>query len=563
MKLPVNCDVFGKIIQNRLDFVDKSLFIKEFIDANNIAVTVITRPRGFGKTFNLSMLHHFLAAEVNGSPTKELFNNLKITTVDNGKYLQYQGQSPVIFISFKDIKGESFSDSVEQMKACVQKLYEEYLNLLQSDALDSHDKDIINKYLQQQVTLPELECSIISLSQFLYQHYKKHVYILVDAYDTPIQISYFNNYYESMILFIGNMLGAALKSNDYLERGIMTGIMIPTELISSHLNNVTVESILSSEYSEHFGFTAEEVLSLLEQANLSDKSKEIKKWYNGYVFGNTMIYNPYSITNCVQAGGKIEPYWINTSDNDLIKDLLIQNKLEFREKLELLLQNQTITSNLNKHTTLLNLQKNYIASCGSLAMSGYLKVVKSHLAHTGKKLGQLAIPNLEIHALYSNIIKNWLSNDQGAKWYDSFLKNLLNGETENFDEELKEILVSTTSYHDAAQQPEAFYHGFLLGLIASLDKGQYEIKSNKESAQGRYSILILSKEPVKPSIILELKSVKDTDNLSSKLIEGAKESMEKLNRIGCVAELQKLGVTNIIKLGVAFSGKDLRVCWKQ
>jgi hypothetical protein len=564
MRLPIGYDNFAELIEHNFDFVDKSLFIKKLIDNDSDKVTMITRPRRFGKTLNLSMLRYFLAAEVRGIRTKELFNNLKITKIDNGEYLKYQGKFPVIFITFREVDLENYDLAYDKLCSIIARAFNEHGYLESSDKISKRNKNLFNNILDEKGGRIQIEESIQILTECLFEHYGVKPWLLIDEYDTPIQASYLNNYYEPMIRLMRNMLGAALKSNDCLERGVITGILrIAKESIFSGLNNLTVYSILSPEYSEYFGFTEDEVTDLLEQANLQNQAEEIKKWYNGYIFGNTTIYNPWSIVNCVKSQGKVEPYWINTSDNDLIKDLLIHNRGEFQEKFEILLQGKEITSNLDEHTVFVDLRKDYTAAWNLLAMSGYLKVIESHLTDTGEKLGQLAIPNFEVYSLYRNIIKTWLSNDKSTVWYDNFLKHLLSGEIEKFEEKLKEVLISTISYYDTAQQPEAFYHGFLLGLIVSLDKSQYEVKSNKESGQGRYDILIIAKELANPSIILELKSIKATEDLGNKLIDGAKEALEQINRLGYVAELQKLGVANIIKLGIAFSGKELSVHWEK
>jgi len=568
MKLQVGSDDFGKVRSKNLNFVDKTLFIKEVLDNKNIEVSVITRPRRFGKTFNLSTLHHFLVSEVNQLKTEGLFDGLKIAEVDNGSYMQYQGKSPVIFVSFKSAKDNTFQVALRSLQLVIQELYGVYRYLLNSDKLEQDEKDLFRNFLLGETDQSMLEVSIKKLTEFLYKHTNQKVYLLIDEYDTPIQSGYVKGYYDEITGLMRGMFSAALKSNPYLDRAIITGILrVAKESLFSGLNNVKVFSLLQPEYGQYFGFTEEEVHDLLVQAKLADKEVEIKKWYNGYVFGGTVVYNPWSIVNYINDR-LLKPYWINTSDNQLIKDLLVESSTEFKEQFKLLLQDEAIEKVIDENMVFGDLKNNSQAAWSLLLMSGYLKIVSAVINEKGKTICKCAIPNWEIKALYCDIVESWLGNGHGTEWYQSFLTYLLNGDVEKFVENFGQVLAQTISVYDVAHNPEAFYHGFMLGLAAGIDQKHYELKSNRESGLGRYDIAIIPKKDIaKSAIILEIKSVAPPKApkkslqkvLDSLLTREAKKALEQINRNQYMVELVQRGLKNIVKIGVAFSGKIFKV----
>ena len=568
MRLQIGSDDFGKVRTNKLNFVDKTLFIKEILDNKNIEVSVITRPRRFGKTFNLSTLHHFLASEVNQLETEGLFDGLRIATVDDGSYMQYQGKYPVIFVSFKDAKDNTFQEVLENIRVIIQELYGAYRYLLNSEKLAQDEKDFFKKLLLGETDKSKLEGSIKKLCEFLYKHTGKKVYLLIDEYDTPIQAGYSKGYYEEIITFMRGMFGAALKSNPYLDRAVITGILrIAKESLFSGLNNVKVFSLLQTQYSQHFGFTEEEVSNLLEQSELSERKEEVRKWFNGYVFGETVVYNPWSIAN--YTNDKIlKAYWINTSDNHLIKTILIKSSTEFKEQFKSLLQKKTIEKSIDEHVVFGDLTKNPHAAWSLLLMSGYLKAVKTTIIEGITKC-ELAIPNYEVKILYRLIIESWLGNGHGADWYQDFLLYLLEGNIEKFTENFGQVLEQTISMYDLVHNPEAFYQGFMLGLAAGIDQNQYELKSNRESGGGRYDIAIIPKDTTKLAIILEIKSItppelpkqRTEEFMKMILNKGAQKALEQINNKNYISELKQRGITekNIVKIGLAFSGKKFRI----
>ncbi len=559
--LPIGYDNFRDLIDQRLTFVDKSLFIKEFLDDRGTQVTLITRPRRFGKSLNFSMLHHFFATEVLGKPTKDLFAGLKIMQQDPS-YLQHQGKYPVIALSFKDVKDGGFDTAYANLKNLLSRTYGEHAYLLDSTKLRSEQKSNFEAVLTNKADEALIQSSLLSLCDCLYHHYDQKVILLLDEYDTPIQSGYMHGYYDKIVELIRNLFSACLKTNPYLSRAALTGILrVSKESLFSGLNNIKVYSVLNAKYSEHFGFTETEVNDLFTQANLNNDRAKIKEWYNGYQIGDTVLYNPWSIVNCIQEQGLVKPYWVNTSDNSLIKNLLVQSSTKFKHQFELLLEGKNVEQLIDENFVFPELRGNETAVWSLLLLTGYLKTISTEDIYQGS-LCKLQIPNQEIKDLFRKIIEQWLANGKGIQWYNEFLNHLLTGNIKGFSDNLENLMLQTTSVHDLAHEPEAFYQGLMLGLVASLDKNVYEIKSNKESGLGRYDIIIIPKETHKLAIILELKSVKpvkNEDNLTALLKQEAELAIVQINKTVYDSEIKQRGITNILKIGLAFSGKQFQV----
>ncbi len=555
LRLPIGYDIFQNIIEQQLDLIDKSLFIKDIID-DETQIVLITRPRRFGKTLNLSMLHHFLAAEAFMQPTKGLFKGLKITTVDDGKYLQHQGKYPVIFVTFKDVKDHNFENAYAGLEMLARDLYGEHTYLLNSDKLSTEDKELFTRFIRAEATKAEIVDSFKTLSKFLLAHFGVKPWLLIDEYDTPIQAAYLHGYYDEMIDFMRGLFGAALKTNPYVYKAVITGILrISKESLFSGLNNIKVYSTLQTRYSQYFGFTEPEVADILEQTGMAAKTEEVKDWYNGYKFGETIVYNPWSIVNYVHEDGRLQAYWVNTSGNDLIKNLIIKSNVDFKEQFELLLQNKPIETTLSEHVTFADLQVNEDAVWSLLVAAGYLKVTAERVFNR-KNIYTLEVPNVEVNTLYVEMIEYWLSGGKSIRWYNRFLENLLQGNVAEFAESLKEVMLQIVSVHDVAKEPEAFYHGLMLGLTVSLDRNQYELKSNKESGKGRYDIVIIPHATSNnPAIILELKSVKSAANLEQE----SKQALEQIAERQYEAEIKQRGINKIVKIGLAFCGKEFQI----
>ena len=356
-----------------------------------------------------------------------------------------------------------------------------------------------------------------------------------------------------------SVFASALKTNPYLNRAVITGILrIAKESLFSGVNNLEVYSLLRSEYGQYFGFTEEEVDDLIQKAQLTIPADDIKTWYNGYQMGDKIVYNPWSVVNCIKRKGVLEPYWVNTSDNELIRDLLIKSSGAFKANFESLLQDIPIEHIIDENTVFGYLEENESALWSLLLMAGYLKPVSQTLTDRGRQCS-LAIPNKEVKNLYRQLIEQWLSNGHGLEWYDQFLNNLLSGNIDAFRRDLTDIMERIISVRDTSRDPEAFYHGLILGLTASLAYHKnYEIGSNRESGYGFYDYMIFSKDTQKPTIILEFKKVdahKDSDTLQRHLELAAVNGLAQIARQRYLAEAEKRGATNILKLSIAFCGK--------
>jgi hypothetical protein len=566
MQIQVGQGDFGEVRTNNLKFIDKTLFIKEIIDNRGIKVTLITRPRRFGKTFNLSTLHHFLAKEVNGLQTKDLFNDLKISTVDNGSYMQYQGKYPVIFISFKDIKVESFDKAYGKLYELIIATFKAHSYLEQSEKVSKANKELFLIIMSRKANEFQIEDSLRFLTSVLFEHHGVKPWLLIDEYDTPIQSGYLNNYYNEITNLLRNMLSAALKDNSFLDRAVITGILrVSKESLFSGLNNLTVYSILDTEYSQHFGFTESEVHNLLQEAGLNNKENEVRRWYNGYIFGGTTVYNPWSIVNYVNKKGLLQAYWVNTSDDKLIRSLLsdTDDAVGIRKQFDALLKGEDVIQEIDENMVFGNIKTNALAPWSLLLMAGYLKITKAELNEYGSRICNCAIPNWEVQTLYRKMIESWLSdNDDSGSWYRNFLSSLLNGDIDNFNDKFDKVFSRIVSVHDTARSAENFYHGFMLGLTASLRPQEYEVKSNKESGYGRYDLAIFPKDITKYAVIFEFKAIPviktkegSAESLEARLEQGAQKALVQINQKQYIAEAEHRGYKNIIKIGIAFSGR--------
>ena len=550
--LPIGEEDFRRVVNDDFLFVDKTLLIKEFLDNRNIKVSLITRPRRFGKTLNLSMLHHFFAEKVKSYPTKDLFNGLKISHAGKG-YMAHQGQYPVIFLTFKELKAKTYQGMLSDLQRLMSRTYNRHNELLNSAYLTAEQKSDFKKITSCQADEPHVKVALFNLTEYLYAHYKKEVIVLIDEYDTPIQTGYTKDYYEDAVEIIRGLLSACLKTNDYLERALLTGITrISKESLFSGLNNLSVYSLLDDEYTEHFGFTEAEVSTLAHEMGYQNKLDEMKAWYNGYEIGKTILYNPWSINNCLSKKGHIKNYWINTSGNELIKKLLINSSLSFKQDFELLLRGETIHKSIREDIVFGDLETNESLIWSLFFVAGYLKIVDN--PDDNDKRRTLSIPNKEIHEYYRFLIQEWLAGTKGADWCIDFINDLLAGRIKEFEAGLKEVLENTVSSHDAAN--ETFYHGLVLGLVATLK--HYEIKSNRESGRGRYDIAVIPNDSQVLGILFELKSLQESANHAT-LVKHAQKALQQINDKNYVAEFKQRGIHNVLKIALVFKGKDFQL----
>ena len=561
-QLPTGYDDFRPLIDKKLLFVDKTLLIKEFIDNEGVQVNLITRPRRFGKTLNLSMLHYFFAEEVDGITTKDLFNGLKISEAGE-KYMAHQGQYPVIFITFKQLDSDTYKAMLSDLQRLMSCIYKMHPELLDSPYLMAEQKSDFKKIVSCEAEEPHLKTALFDLTEYLYMHYQKKVIVLIDEYDAPIQAGYFNNYYEKVIKMMRGLLGTCLKTNRYLERALLTGITrVSKESLFSGLNNLKVHSLLDKKYQEHFGFTEEEVNMLADKMDYQDKLVEMKAWYNGYEIGDTTLYNPWSIISCLDNHGLIENYWLNTSGNELIRKLLINSSMDFKKNFGRLLRGKTINEYIREDMVFNDLEQDESLIWSLFFVAGYLKIAKrlpSKKKQSSSIYCALQIPNQEIHNFYSCLIQDWLRGKKNEKWYATFVEHLLAGKVKEFEAGLKVILENIASTHDVAN--ETFYHGLVIGFLATLNDYEiknYEIKSNRESGQGRYDIAVIPRDPQVLGLLFELKSVEKTTT-DAKLAKQVQKALQQIDDKNYVAEFRQRGIHKVLKIALVFKGKDFQL----
>ncbi|TDG95631.1 AAA family ATPase [Cardinium endosymbiont of Culicoides punctatus] len=557
-KLPIGVSNFQELIKGDYLFCDKSAMLAEFLSKGD-KVTLITRPRRWGKTLNMSMLQHFFASEVNGVSTAGLFDDLAISKLHGGRYLdRYQGKHPVIMLSFKDVNADSFQGAYNAVYELILKVYSSYTYLLSSDAINEVQLKKLHTILGHQANQQQLESSLELLSQCLYQHHGQTVYIFIDEYDTPLNKAYGNKeYLKAMVEFMRNLFSAALKDNDSLERGVLTGILrISKDSMLSGLNNLKTYTLLDQGYSHHFGFVEDEVSFLLKEKVLSTSMEEVRSWYNGYKIGNSVMYNPWSIISCLSEEGHFDVYWVNTGNNDLIKQLIFSSNAGIKEQFEQLMQGETLTISIDKHLSFDLLGTNENALWSLLLFAGYLKAVDAVFnTRNGLYDCALAIPNQEVATLYNRFFEEWLINKfPSQSRYDAFIKCLLSGKINEFVQGLNMYLLQSARFFDTTtdKRGESFYHGFSLAMLASISD-RYHIRSNRESGLGRYDILIIPKNGHQ-ALLLEFKYL----HKEEKLENAAKLALQQIQSQAYHTELlQYPHVQEVVEAGIAFSGESV------
>ena len=547
-------DNFGNIRSKNWKFIDKSLFIKEIFDRGAISVSLITRPRRFGKTLNLSMLHHFLSSKVFSIETAPLFEGLKITEYPD--IMAHLGQYPVIFITLKGIKATSFETAQADFAGIMRDLYKVHQYLRDSPQFATDDQFAFDRIIQLQCPVGELHTALPQLCRWLAAHYQVKPWVLIDEYDTPIQTAYLNGYYEEMIGLMQPVFGNTLKTNPYLERAVLTGITrVSKESLFSDLNNVQVYTLFNEEYSEHFGFTETEMDALLVEAELTSYSADIKHWYNGYLCGDTVLYNPWSIINCVAKKGALAPYWVQTGGTSMIQRLLAQANASVKTAFEELLQGRSIQARISDHLAFGLFGSDMDSVMSLLLAAGYLKALSHTQTDGADWLCELTIPNHEVMAVYRTCIMTWFVSYGENERYEGLLKAFSEGDAETVEAEMSLFLERTASYFDVSQQePEKFYHGLVLGMVVSLAK-THTVESNRESGAGRYDVILVPNDHTKPGIILEFKVVRPRETLET----AADKALAQIHTKNYAASLRQRGITRILAMGLAFQGKLVNV----
>ena len=554
-RLPIGVSDFKEIITKNYYYFDKTKFIENILDDGS-KVKLFTRPRRFGKTLNISMLRYFFDVK-NKDENRKLFEGLNIS---KSEYFTEQGNYPVISISFRNYDEENWENGFKSIKSIIKRLYGDYKFL--TEKMDDIEIEEFNS-VRRGLDSVEWEATLLNLSKYLYEYYGKKVIILIDEYDQPIIDSYIKGYYDKAISFFKTFYGLVLKDNEYLEMGIMTGILrVAKENIFSGLNNLEVHTILDSEFTEYFGIIENEVEESLKDFDLEYELSDVQRWYNGYLFGDTKVYNPWSIINFLKKG-KLKPYWVNTSGNGLIKLYLQKLKDEIFEDFSKLLNQKTISKRINDNMTFGNLEANFEKNIWNLFFhSGYLTLAEEY--NMMKKNVNVKIPNNEILEMFSEMfIEVYFKVSENFLDMTDALKN---GDIEKFKFELNKILLENTGIFDVSGiYKEQFYHGLILGIILIL-RNEYEITSNGFAGKGRYDLLLKPKNILdrKEGIIFELKILNNSENLSNdkiheKLENECEIALKQIEEKEYASTLKNAGVEKVLKIGIAFFGKEFEV----
>lgn len=538
--LPTGIENFKTMIDKSAYYVDKTNFIEDVL---NEQVVSYTRPRRFGKTLNMSMLYYFFS--INEKENSYLFDGLNISKNKNA--LKVQNKYPTIFISLKEMKSLTFDAQISSFSNVIYELLDKNLEILSSDQLSDTTKDILNKLHNRSSSVEDLKISLRVITNALYAYYQQKVIVLIDEYDVPLQAAYQNNYYEEMVEFLRSVFSSALKTNDALEKGVMTGCLrISKESIFTGLNNFTAYSVLNNISSESFGFTESEVKQLLKDYNLSEKMDEVKEWYDGYQFGNNEIYNPWStlmyVKNITQdVSFKPISFWANTSGNDLVVKYIQNGDKKLRKEFDLLMNGQSLIKYIKPELTYREMDNiNNIYSF--LLLTGYLKVIKDR----GENQYELVIPNKEVYEIYKQSFMTYFE-DYTTSRKGELYQEFVDGDAKKVNLLLNDILLRSISYFD---NQESFYHGFLVGLL-----NDYEVVSNKESGNGRFDVCVLPENILGTIVLIECKHSISEDDLIDDAKEGARQIVEKKY----LEEHKFKKYENVIGYGISFYKKQCYV----
>ena len=549
LPLPVGVSDY-RLASTEYYYIDKTMMLKDFIDERPM-VTLFTRPRRFGKTLNMDMLRTFF--EKTNEDTSKYFKDKKIW--EQGEYYRsFQGKYPVIFITLKDVKHNSWENTFANIGSIISSEYCRHSDLSKSPKLDKKQKDFYNKMVSEKYSAVDLERSLLYLSEMLKRHYGEGAVIIIDEYDTPIQSGHTSGFYDDVIAFMRNLLSGCFKDNKSLAFGFLTGILrVAKESIFSGLNNLTINSVLDNKYSEYFGFTANEVKEMAAYYSAPDKFDEVCEWYDGYRFGKTDIFNPWSVINYFSNDCEPRAFWLSTGSNDIIGEIIKEADNEIYERLSSLVNGGSFTTYIDTSVIYPQIKNNPSSIYSFLLMAGYLKVVKSSVSISGDFMCEVALPNKEISLVYRKEILQKLENLIPQATAIAVEEALFSGNGEKLRDIISNFLIQSVSAFDTAG--ENFYHGFMLGVCALF--GNSYVTSNRESGDGRYDIALSPKVSNLPGIIIELKAEKNCNE--KELQELAKTALKQINDKKYDTELKSKGVKTIYKYGVAFSGKHVAV----
>ena len=553
---------FEKIREKNVFYIDKTDFIREWWE-NGDDVTLITRPRRFGKTLNMSMVEHFFSVDY--ANRGDLFDGLSIW--QDEKYRNIQGTYPVISLSFARVKETNYTDTREKICEIIRNLYIKYSFIRESDVMTTADRNFFDKILADEISNTNATSSLYQLSDYLCRYYGKKVIILLDEYDTPMQEAWVNGFWDELVAFTRSLFNSTFKTNPWLERAIMTGITrVSKESIFSDLNNPEVVTTTSDKYATCFGFTEDEVFAALDECGLSGQKEKVKQWYDGFTFGKHKdIYNPWSILNFLDKK-TFMTYWANTSSNSLVGKLIREGSRRVKESFERLLSGETIKTPIDEQIVYNQLDGNEDAIWSLLLASGYLKVISyddlGELKYGAEQTYELTLTNYEVRLMFEGMVRGWFQNTKGD--YNDFINAMIHDDIDAMNEYMNRVVLSTFSYFDTGKrpsgaEPERFYHGFVLGLLVDL-QDRYVITSNRESGFGRYDVMIKPKEPEKQdAYILEFKVF--NSRKESSLEDTVAAALRQIEEKQYAAVLLERGIAreHIHSYGFAFEGKKVLI----
>ena len=545
--VPVGIEDFERIIREDYYYVDKTMLIEELL-INRAPVTLFTRPRRFGKTLNMSMIKYFFDVK-NKEENKKLFENLKVS---NSEYMSEQGKYPVIFISLKDLKGDIWEECLKRLKLFIFDLYAEFEYI--REKMNEWDKRKFEKVLYEKEDADYI-MSLKFLSDSLYTYYGEKVIILIDEYDAPIINAFDKGYYNEAINFFQTFYSSALKTNNSLKYGILTGITrIIKEGIFSGLNNLYVNTILSRDYSEYFGLLENEVVEMLDYFDMKYKIEEVREWYNGYIFGESEVYNPWSIVNYVREK-EIKAYWANVSGNTLLENMLNHAGESVYDDLKKFTDGESIEKYISDGTTIKSLLSNDDEIWQLLLYSGYLTKDEKQEKESDSNIYNLKIPNKEIRKYFGNMFLNRFFGTEVKT--NILIKALEGGDIKKFEETLGEIMINMLSHFDLDKEMEKIYQVFMIGLVGFL-MGKYEIISNDESGYGRYDLAMIPIKSNEKAYLMEFKISKTKKEME----KSAEKALKQIDEKKYDTKLKARGIKNILKIGIAFYGKEVKVVFK-
>lgn len=550
LPLPVGISDY-RVASTQYYYVDKTMLIKDFLDERPM-VSLFTRPRRFGKTLNMDMIRTFF--EKTDEDSSVYFKD-KAIWKQGEAYRKYQGKYPVVFVTFKDVKCETWAGTLEKLGEIIGSEYARHSELLNSEACNEVDKASFRRIMERSATETELSGAFLTLTRMLHTHHKIAPIIIIDEYDTPIQQGHTRDFYEQVISFMRNLFSGGLKDNKHLSFGFLTGILrVAKESIFSGLNNLVINSVLDEKYSSYFGFTPEEVRAMAEYYHAENRFDDLLAWYDGYRFGSQEIFNPWSVINYFRNNCRPGAYWQSTGSNEIIGEVLGEAGPEIYDKLQLLLQGKSFLTYIDTGVVYPEIRKNPSSVYSFLLVAGYLRLQSADPSFTDGFMCEVALPNKEIAFVYKKEILDQLIDYIPQSTAISIQEAIYTGNAEALQTQMRQLLLQTVSVYDTAG--ENFYHGLVLGLCAIMEN-RFEIRSNRESGEGRYDIHLKPRTAALPGILIELKAAKKGDNTDLKAL--AQTALNQIEQKRYETELQADGVAKILKYGVAFQGKDVEV----